>query len=109
MEVASFQEIHIDKDELIRAHWNTLSEDMQFAFTILSKFKFSESLTDPELVYEFRKRFQHLPLQYIDCVFVHSLDEPEKAASVIRDQVVLNEGSQEALAEQRSSGLGTQK
>ena len=84
---------------------------MQFAFTLMSKHKFSEELSDDELVMDFRKRFEHLPLQFIDMVFVHSLDVAEKEATSAMEQVMLNEGSENGLARahERSSDLNLDK
>jgi len=50
---------------------------MEFAVTILSKTKFSEKLSDEDLLAQFRNRFSgNVPLEHMDCIFIHSLGPP---------------------------------
>ena len=67
----AFHEIEVDKQSIIKAHLANLKEEMLHEFTLLSKVKFSDSLSDEKLLYEFKKRFElTIPLSHIDCVFV---------------------------------------
>jgi hypothetical protein len=78
---------------------------MHFALTILSRAKFSEGDSDEALLKSFKTRFAALPLQHIDCVFLHSLGLPQVNEEHL-SAVSQNEASQEQILEaQRSSGL----
>jgi len=71
------EEIHLDAKEVKQDHWFTLQEHMEFAVTILSKTKFSEKLSDEDLLAQFRNRFSgNVPLEHMDCIFIHSLGPP---------------------------------
>ena len=60
-----------DKDE----KFSSLQFDT-FDFFVWSKEKWSEQLSDADLMAKFKKRFEkNLPLKYINCVFVQSWNE----------------------------------
>ena len=59
------------------AYLDSLREQRLINLAVYSVFKMSETLTDEEVICQLRLRFKNsLPLQNIDCVLVHSLEEP---------------------------------
>jgi hypothetical protein len=59
---------------------------MQFVINIISSTKFSEKLSDDDLMKAFHERFEGgVPLKNIDCVFVHSLEHKEIDESMVQD------------------------
>ena len=49
----TFHEVEVDKKSIIKHHLALLKEEMLHEFTLLSKVKFSESLSDEKLLNEF--------------------------------------------------------
>ena len=89
----------IDEAMCKQEQWQSLKFSMQFIVNIISNTKFSEKLSDEELLKAFNDRFDgNVPLKFVDCVFVHSLNPKELDESLGQDG--LNEGSVD-----RESGL----
>lgn len=74
------------------AHLDTLRDQQLIKFSVFSMFKPCETMDDAAVLDAFKKRFcKTLPMEYVDCVIVHSIDEAEKR--VERPITTLNDNS----------------
>lgn len=78
-----------DEQEVKEAHLDTIKESILHEMSLYSKTKFDAGKSDEEVLADFKKRFAcWLPMEHIDCIFVHSLEDPvvEESAHEEDDQ-----------------------
>ena len=60
-----------DERMVMETHLETLRNQVLIQITLYSKTKFSQALSDEQLIDAFKKRFgRTLPLNSVDCVFI---------------------------------------
>jgi hypothetical protein len=67
----------LNEQDVMEAHLRTLRDKQLIKFSMFSVFKIDQCLTDAEVLCQFKNRFKNaFSLDNVDCVVVHTLEEP---------------------------------